>query len=59
MLSEDKLKEVEAAGAKVKVFEGMYHGFVVRGDFANNEAVRTAADQALADTIAFIQQATA
>ena len=34
-----KIASCEAAGARVHVFDGMYHGFVVRGDFANNDAV--------------------
>ena len=45
---------IYSAGAKVRVFNGMYHGFVVRGDFANNAAVRNAANEAVADMITFI-----
>jgi dienelactone hydrolase len=54
-----KIESCKEAGAKVRVFDGMYHGFVVRGDFANNAAVRAAADEAAADMVAFIKGATA
>lgn len=32
------------AGASVTVYDAMYHGFAVRGDFENNPALKSAAD---------------
>jgi len=37
-----------SAGGKLKVFIGMKHGFMVRGDYANDAAVKAAADEAMA-----------
>jgi len=39
-----------AAGGKVKIMEGMTHGFVVRGDYSNAKT-KSAADEAMADTV--------
>jgi len=43
-------------GAEVKVFDGMYHGFVVRGDFQNDAKVREASQTALSDCITFFKK---
>lgn len=39
--------EIVAAGGKLRVFDGMHHGFMIRGDFAGNAQVKKAADEAL------------
>ena len=39
---------LKAAGAEVSVYDGMYHGFVTRGDFANNAKLKAAADKCMA-----------
>jgi len=48
--------EIIAAGGKVKVFEGMTHGFTVRGDYADPK-VKAAADEAFAMAEATFSQA--
>jgi len=53
-----QIQSCRDAGAVVSVYEGMYHGFVVRGDFANNEPVRTAADKAMKEIVTFIKEST-
>lgn len=47
---------IRDAGFNVKVFDGMYHGFVVRGDHAGKEDVRNAANEAMADTVEFLKK---
>jgi len=47
--------EITAAGGKVKVFEGMTHGFIVRGDFQDAK-VKAASDEALEDAVALFKQ---
>jgi len=49
---------MRAAGAKIKEFP-FYHGFMVRGDFANNEALKAAADEAACDIVAHLDKAAA
>lgn len=46
--SKDDQDAIIAAGGKVKVVDGMGHGFMVRGDFADAK-VKAAADEAFAD----------
>mmetsp|Transcript_2428 Transcript_2428/g.4703 ORF Transcript_2428/g.4703 Transcript_2428/m.4703 type:complete len:254 (-) Transcript_2428:279-1040(-) len=41
-----------AAGASVQVYDGMEHGFAVRGDFKGNPALKAAADRCLASVVA-------
>ena len=53
---EAKVQSCRDAGAPVKVFEGLHHGFMVRGDFKNNAVVKAAADEAIADVIAFFNK---
>jgi len=50
-----KLRE---AGASVSIYEGMEHGFAVRGDFAGNPALKAAADKCLARVVEQFSQAT-
>mmetsp|Transcript_16632 Transcript_16632/g.18499 ORF Transcript_16632/g.18499 Transcript_16632/m.18499 type:complete len:251 (-) Transcript_16632:33-785(-) len=50
-------KDGHGKGGDVKVFgDGMYHGFVVRGDYDKNETLKAKADEAMADTVAFIKK---
>lgn len=45
-------EQLRAAGASVTVYEGMEHGFAVRGDFAHNAELKAAADKCLASAVA-------
>lgn len=47
--SKEGQDEIKAAGGKVKIFDGMSHGFAVRGDFTN-AAVKAASDEVMVDT---------
>ena len=40
-------KLLQDAGAPVTIYDGMEHGFAVRGDFAGNAALKKAADDCL------------
>eukprot|EP00747_Dinoflagellata_sp_TGD_P196687 gnl/TRDRNA2_/TRDRNA2_67092_c0_seq1.p1 gnl/TRDRNA2_/TRDRNA2_67092_c0~~gnl/TRDRNA2_/TRDRNA2_67092_c0_seq1.p1 ORF type:complete len:383 (-),score=101.92 gnl/TRDRNA2_/TRDRNA2_67092_c0_seq1:128-1276(-) len=55
--SKESQDSIKAAGGTVKVFEGMSHGFVVRGDFAGDAKVKAAADEAMADAVALFCKA--
>ena len=48
---------LKAAGASVTVYDGMEHGFVVRGDFKGNAALKKAADDCLASVVAQFDKA--
>lgn len=50
--------EIMQAGGTVNVYSGMYHGFMVRGDYANNEGVRKAMEGGYAQSIHFIKACT-
>jgi len=52
--AQELLKE---AGASVIVYDGMEHGFVVRGDFKGNAALKEAADRCLATVVLQFGQA--
>jgi dienelactone hydrolase len=44
-------------GSELVVYgDGAYHGFVVRGDFANNAKVKEQSDDAMARTVAFLDK---
>lgn len=49
--------EIKAAGGAVKVYEGLDHGFMVRGDFANNTKVNDAANEAFDMAVAHMKKA--
>lgn len=49
-------EEITAAGGRVRVFEGVPHGFAVSGDLADAE-VRAAADEAMAEVEALLHEA--
>lgn len=53
---EETRRQCEEAGAQVKVYPDMYHGFVVRGDFEHDEKVRKAADDAMKTAVEFINR---
>jgi len=47
--------EIRAAGGWVTTYEGVDHGFVTRGDFANDQQVKKSADSAMAEAVKFFQ----
>ena len=48
---------LKAASASVTVYDGMEHGFVVRGDFDGNATLKKAADDCLASVVAQFDKA--
>jgi len=52
----DAQDSIIAAGGKLKIFEGVGHGFAVRGDFTDDK-VKAAADEALNDAVALCEKA--
>jgi len=55
--SKEAQDSITTAGGKVKVYDGLHHGFVVRGDFANDGKVKAAADEAMASAEALFSAA--
>jgi dienelactone hydrolase len=55
--TQDALRDAQVAAGKaggVSVYEGVNHGFVTRGDYANDASVKDAADKALDEVIKFL-----
>eukprot|EP00042_Codosiga_hollandica_P022174 m.80259 g.80259 ORF g.80259 m.80259 type:complete len:245 (-) comp50686_c0_seq2:89-823(-) len=52
---QEVIDAIVATGTRVNVVKGWYHGFAVRGDFANNAALKAAADQVHEDTMEFVK----
>jgi len=50
--TEEAQEKLKAAGAEVTSYAGMYHAFVVRGDYANNAELKEKAEQCLASVVA-------
>jgi len=38
----------------LQIFAGAYHGFVIRGDFVNDTAIKEKADKAMQTTVDFL-----
>eukprot|EP00164_Ancoracysta_twista_P006232 GFYU01008648.1.p1 GENE.GFYU01008648.1~~GFYU01008648.1.p1 ORF type:complete len:263 (-),score=87.21 GFYU01008648.1:187-924(-) len=54
-----KAQKEAGKGGDVKVFDGLSHGFIVRGDFANDANLKAKADEAMGDAVAFFASNTA
>merc|ERR1719345_698031 len=55
--SKENQDAIVAAGGSVRVFEGLHHGFVVRGDFKNDAKQKTASESAMSDAVALFSKA--